>query len=113
MLLRSLTLIVLCVAPMIGDCASAEELRVLATGSLGEVMGEVGERYRAATGTTITTEFGPSGLLRERIEKDERTDLLASADMCHPLKLLQDGRVIRVAISPAARFAGSPCRGSA
>jgi molybdate transport system substrate-binding protein len=35
-------------------------------------------------------------LLRERIEKGERADLLASADMGHPLKLLQDGRAIRV-----------------
>jgi molybdate transport system substrate-binding protein len=98
MLLRLLLLIVLCVAPMIGNGASAEELRVLAAGSLGEAMDEVGNRYKAATGTTITAEFGPSGLLRERIEKGEHADLLASADMGHPLKLLQDGRAIRVAM---------------
>jgi hypothetical protein len=71
MLLRSLVLIVLCVVPMTGSAASAQELRVFAAGSLGEAMGEVGERYKAATGTTITAEFGPSGLLRERIEKGE------------------------------------------
>jgi ABC-type molybdate transport system substrate-binding protein len=78
--------------------ARAEELRVLAAGSLSEVMDEIGEHYKAATGTAVTTEFGPSGLLRERIEKGERADLLASADMSHPLKLLQEGRATRVAM---------------
>ena len=37
-------------------------------------------------------------MLRERIEKGERTDLFASADMGHPLKLLHDGRATRVAM---------------
>jgi molybdate transport system substrate-binding protein len=78
--------------------ATAEELHVLAAGSLSEVMDEIGERHKMATGTTVRAEFGPSGLLRERIEKGERADLLASADMGHPLKLLQEGRATRVAM---------------
>jgi molybdate transport system substrate-binding protein len=82
---------------MIG-AAAAEELRVLAAGSLREVMAEIGERYMAATGTTVIAEFGPSGLLRERIEKGEHADLFASADMGHPVKLLRDGRATRVAM---------------
>ena len=61
-------------------------------------MGEIEEHYKKATGTTVTAEFGPSGLLRERIEKGEHVDLFASADMGHPLKLLKDGRAIRVAM---------------
>jgi molybdate transport system substrate-binding protein len=76
--------------------AGAEGLRVLAAGSLREVMGEIGERYKEATGTAVTAEFGPSGLLRERIEKGEHVDLFTSADMGNPLKLLQDGRATRV-----------------
>jgi len=75
-----------------------EELRVLGAGSLREVIAEIGERYKDATGTTINVEFGPSGLLRERIEKGERADLFASADMGHPLKLLRDGRATRAAM---------------
>jgi len=78
--------------------AGAEGLRVLAAGSLREVMGEIGERYKEATATTVTAEFGPSGLLRERIEKGEHADLFASADMGHPLKLLRDDRATRVAM---------------
>jgi molybdenum ABC transporter molybdate-binding protein len=100
MVLRSLFLAALCVVPVAGR-ATAEDLHVLhvlAAGSLSEVMAEIGERYKAATGTTVRAEFGPSGLLRERIEKGERADLLASADMGHPLKLQQEGRATRVAM---------------
>jgi molybdate transport system substrate-binding protein len=97
MVLRSLLLAALCVLPMT-DARASEELHVLAAGSLREVLGEIGERYKKATGTTVTAEFGPSGLLRERIEKGEHVDLFASADMGHPLKLLKDGRATRVAM---------------
>jgi hypothetical protein len=55
-----------------------------------------GEAYKAATGTTVTSEFGPFGLLRERIEKSEDSALFASADMGHLLKLLRDDRSTRV-----------------
>ena len=92
--MRLLPLAPLCLLSMI-SVAGAEELRVLAAGSLREVMTEIGERYKAATGITVTAEFGPSGLLRERIEKGDHADLFASADMGHPLKLLRDGRATR------------------
>jgi molybdate transport system substrate-binding protein len=88
-------LAVVCTVTTIG-WARADELRVLAAGSLREVIGEIGDRYKQATGTVITADFGPSGVLRERIEKGEKTDLFASADMGHPLKLLADGRATRV-----------------
>ena len=60
--------------------ARADNLHVLAAGSLREAIGEIGDRYKAATGIDIAAEFGPSGVLRERIEKGEKTDLFASAD---------------------------------
>lgn len=93
--MRLLWLTALCIAAMIG-AAQADELRVLAAGSLREVIGAIGDRYKAETGTALSADFGPSGVLRERIEKGEKTDLLASADMGHPLKLLADGRATRV-----------------
>ena len=93
--MRTLVLAMICAAWMIG-AARADEIHVLAAGSLREVIGELGERYNKATGTIITAGFGPSGALRERIEKGERADLFASADMGHPLKLLADRRAIRV-----------------
>jgi molybdate transport system substrate-binding protein len=78
--------------------AQAGELRVLAAGSLREAIGDIGGRYRAVTGTAIDAAFGPSGVLRERIERGERADVFASADMGHPLKLLADSRAVRVAM---------------
>ncbi len=93
--MRILVLAMLCAVTMIGT-AHADELRVLAAGSLREVVGEIGDRYKQATGIAVTADFGPSGVLRERIEKGEKADLLASADMGHPLKLLADGRATRV-----------------
>jgi molybdate transport system substrate-binding protein len=94
MRIRSLLLAALCVAATTG-VTRAEELRVLAAGSLREVIGDLGDRYRKATGTGISADFGPSGVLRERIDKGEKADLFASADMGHPLKLLADGRAVR------------------
>jgi ABC-type molybdate transport system substrate-binding protein len=58
--MRLLALAPLCLLSMI-CVAGAEELRVLAADSLREVMTEIGERYKAATGITVTAEFGPSG----------------------------------------------------
>jgi molybdate transport system substrate-binding protein len=93
----SLLLAPFCVLSMIG-AASAEGLRVLAAGSLREVMAEIAEHYKEGTGTAVIAEFGPSGLLRERIENGEPVDLFASADMGHPLKLMQEGRASRAAM---------------
>jgi ABC-type molybdate transport system substrate-binding protein len=56
----------LCIVLMIGK-ATSDELRVLAAGSLREVLGEIGKHYEQATGTPVVADFGPSGLLRERI----------------------------------------------
>ena len=92
--MRAVLLAAVCVATMIGS-ARADELRVLAAGSLREVVGEISGRYQTATGVQVVADFGPSGVLRERIEKGEKADLFASADMGHPLKLLADGRATR------------------
>ncbi|MBV9826055.1 MAG: substrate-binding domain-containing protein [Alphaproteobacteria bacterium] len=78
--------------------ARAETLRVLAAGSLREAITELAQRYQQQTKIDVTTDFGPSGLLRERIEKGDHADLFASADMGHPLKLWADGRAARVAM---------------
>jgi molybdate transport system substrate-binding protein len=95
MRVRTLALAAFCVVAMIG-AARAEELRMLAAGSLREVMGAIGDRYKQASGVALSADFAPSGVLRERIEKGEKADLFASADMGHPLKLLADGHATRV-----------------
>lgn len=62
-----------------------------AAGSLKAVVGEIAHAYGAANGTQITTRFGASGLLRQRIEAGQRPDLFFSADLHHPLRLQEVG----------------------
>ncbi|MBP0656505.1 substrate-binding domain-containing protein, partial [Mycobacterium tuberculosis] len=71
-------------------------------GSLKGAMTEVIAAFTEATGIAVKGAFGPSGMMRERIEKGEAVDLLTSADMGHPRKLLADGRAEMV-----IRFTGN------
>jgi molybdate transport system substrate-binding protein len=84
----------------------AEQLHVLAAGSLREVMGELDSRYGEAAGVNVTADFGPSGVLRQRIERGERADLFASADVRHPLALLKEGLATRVVMFTRNRLCG-------
>lgn len=72
--------------------AAAEEVTLHAAGSLTGALGEVAKAYADATGVAVKTDFGPSGLLRERIEKGEPAQVFASADMGHPRRLVASGR---------------------
>lgn len=72
--------------------ANAEPVRLYAAGSLKAALTEVVTAFETATGQTVETVFGPSGVLRERIEQGEPAHLFASADMGHPRKLHGDGK---------------------
>lgn len=102
---RLLLLAALCWVMMVGSPRGAE-LHVLAAGSLREVLGEVGNQYRQATGIEVVADFAPSGVLRVAIEKGRRADLFASADMGHPLALWQAGRATRVAMFTRNKLCG-------
>ncbi len=71
-------------------------IKVLAAGSLRRAWAPLCEAFLAQTGIKVVTEFGPAGLLRERIEKGEKTDLFASANTTHPLALQQHGKALSV-----------------
>jgi molybdate transport system substrate-binding protein len=75
---------------------AAEPLRVYAAGSLTNAFTELVAAFPAAPGSIATPVFGPSGVLRERIEKGEPADLLASADMTQPRSLARarEGRFV-------------------
>lgn len=62
-----------------------------AAGSLRDVLTEVADRFEQDSGLKVARNFGPSGLLRERIEKGEPADLFASADTSHPARLAKGG----------------------
>lgn len=70
---------------------SAEALNLYAAGSLKAALGEVTASYEKTYKTKVVTKFGPSGLLREALEKGEKADVFASADMSNPEKLAASG----------------------
>ena len=63
-------------------------MRVLAAGSLRVVWPQLTAHFPEP----VETQFGPAGLLRERIESGEACDLFASANLAHPQSLLAAGR---------------------
>lgn len=71
--------------------AAEPPLKVLAAGSLTGAMTAVMRLYKEKTGQEVQAEFGPAGLLRERIENGERPDIYASANMAHPQALAAKG----------------------
>jgi molybdate transport system substrate-binding protein len=66
-------------------------IKVFAAGSLTGAMTAVMQLYEAKTGQHVQAEFGPAGLLRERIENGEHPDIFASANMAHPQALADRG----------------------
>lgn len=75
----------------LGSTVCAEPVKVLAAGSLTGALGAVIQLYQQQTGQQVQAQFGPAGLLRERIEQGEAVDVFASANMAHPQALAQQG----------------------
>src|SRR5215468_8986840 len=61
--------------------ALADTLRVVSAGSLTDAFTDLLRRFPAGVDTIAVPEFGPSGLMREKIETGLDVDLFASADM--------------------------------
>lgn len=95
---RRLLAVVLVVPAM--AAGAQEPVRLFAAGSLRGVMTEIAQAYAKAGGGPVAGEYGPSGLLRDRIAKGERADLFASANMEHPMSLAASGKS-----GPVAMFA--------
>jgi len=75
----------------LNDLRAEEPVKVLAAGSLTGAMTAVIRLYKEKTGEEVQADFGPAGLLRERIEGGERADIFASANMAHPRALAGKG----------------------
>jgi molybdate transport system substrate-binding protein len=69
----------------------ADSISLYAAGSLKAALCDVAAAYEKAYQTTVTTKFGPSGLLRKAIEAGEKPDVFASANMDHPKALTAKG----------------------
>jgi molybdate transport system substrate-binding protein len=66
---------------LLASSALADTLRITGAGSLTEVFTDLIRRFPAGADTIAAPEFGPSGLMREKIEAGLDADLFASADM--------------------------------
>ena len=64
---------------------------VLAAGSLRNAFNDIIEAFRRDTDILVQADYGPAGLLKERIENGAYFDLFASANMDHPRSLQQKG----------------------
>jgi molybdate transport system substrate-binding protein len=70
----------------------AEQVNLYAAGSLKAALGEVTKAFEKAGNTTVHSEFGPSGILLQRIEKESKAHVFASANMEHPQSLVNKGK---------------------
>src|SRR5215471_3032527 len=91
------------IAPLHADESS--DVRVLAAGSLRDALNEIGVAFQSRTGINVESSFGPSGALRDRIEKGESADLFASADLGNALALYRAGKA-----GPVVLFARNSLR---
>jgi ABC-type molybdate transport system substrate-binding protein len=73
----------------------SEHIRLFAAGSLKAPLVDIVRAFERAHdgGVSVEARFGPSGLLREAIERGEAAHVFASADLGHPTRLAEQGRV--------------------
>lgn len=72
---------------LLAPAAQADTLHVMAAGSLAAAFTDLIGRFPAGPDTVAAPEFGPSGLMREKIEAGADVDLFASADMGNAQRL--------------------------
>ena len=65
-------------------CGMADPLHIYAAGSLTAAFTDMVKAFPASDGDVAAPVFGPSGVLREKIEQGDHVDLFASADMEQP-----------------------------
>lgn len=91
-LLGAALLLPVTVPALAEDADAPAPLRVYAAGSLTGAFNALLTAFGTPPGTTARPTFGPSGLLRERLERGEPADLFASADLGQPRRLADAGR---------------------
>ena len=86
--------------------ASAGDLVLYGAGSLHGAMADIAQQFDQRFGATTKVTFGPSGMMRERIEKGEHVDIFTSADMGNARKLVDAHRAAIVALFARNRLCG-------
>jgi molybdate transport system substrate-binding protein len=78
------------VVALVSNACAAEPLRIYAAGSLTAAFTDMLRAFPAPADAVAQPVFGPSGVLRKRIEQGEPADILASADMDQPRALAHE-----------------------
>lgn len=88
----------LALAMALASPASAHDvIMVHAAGSLKAALTDAAAAFaERRDGALVDFAFGPSGLIKERLEKGEESDLFASANMAHPKALADAGKATPV-----------------
>lgn len=98
-LLRAILIALFALATLAPVSAMADpSVKLHAAGSLKAAMTEIADAYAEETGVAVERAFGPSGLLRARLEEGEAAEVFASANMKHPTTLANAGRSGPVAL---------------
>lgn len=71
-------------------------MHIMAAGSLRGALTAILARYTDNKIPPVTCDFGPAGLLRQKIESGVKCDLFLSADRTHPEALLRNNIAFRV-----------------
>jgi ABC-type molybdate transport system substrate-binding protein len=71
---------------------AADPVQLFAAGSLRSALTEVASAFERRDGTAVRARFGPSGLLRDEIQKGAAAEVFASANTEHPHALEAAGR---------------------
>src|SRR5450755_1907951 len=79
------------VVALAASSAAAEEIRVMAAGSLKDVFTAIFVDYTKLHGSSFAPVWGPSGVLREHLQKGEAFDVFASAGLPHAQVLTEAG----------------------
>jgi len=93
---RAVGMLIGAMAAIASHSGAAEPLRIYAAGSLTAAFTDMVREFPAAPDAVAPPVFGPSGVLRDKIEHGEPADLLASADMGQPRTLARarPGRLV-------------------
>jgi molybdate transport system substrate-binding protein len=75
----------------LSSSASSAEIRVMAAGSLKDAFTAIFADYTKQYGSGFSPVWGPSGVLRERLQKGEAFDVFASANLPHAQALTDAG----------------------
>ncbi len=81
-----------CGASVAQPAPTPNAFQLYAAGSLKAPFGALLAESGAASGSTMRPVYGPSGLLRQKLEHGAAADLFASSDLTGPEQLAQGGR---------------------